>query len=83
MTSSVRLPKKISIKCHTQMRPNLKPEFKAGGLTIHLGLSYIQKWRIRLEEVVRNNVDNVVEAVMQYVKVFKPMENWPSDVGFM
>jgi hypothetical protein len=32
---------------------------------------------------MRNDVDNLVEAVMQHVKVFKPMESSPSDVGFM
>jgi hypothetical protein len=51
MTPSVRLPKKISIKGHTQMRPNLKPEFKAGGLTPE-GSSRSSLWLVSIPYIL-------------------------------
>jgi hypothetical protein len=50
---------------------------------IHLGLPFIQKWRILLGGAMKNKVEEIVEAVMVYAREIKALVTVPSDVGFI
>jgi hypothetical protein len=51
--------------------------------TVYLGLSFIQKWKLLMKELDISKVEDLAKTVLGYAKHFKPLESYPSDVGFI
>jgi hypothetical protein len=50
---------------------------------IHLGLPFVQKWKILMKELERSKVEALMASMMQHSKNFRPLDSNPSDVGFI
>jgi hypothetical protein len=71
------------------------PSWKAGGYLlnwallfcrvgiIHLGMSFLQKWKLLMKEVAKGKVEEKTKMVGQFAWEFKPLDSNPSDVGFI
>jgi hypothetical protein len=50
---------------------------------IHLCLSFVQKWKILMNELERNKVEALVSLILQHIKNFRPLTSHPSNVGLI
>jgi hypothetical protein len=50
---------------------------------IHLGLSFVQKWKVLMKELQRRKVEALATTMLQFLKSFKPLNSHPSDVAFI
>jgi hypothetical protein len=64
--------------CITKKFPNRTSD------VIHLGLSYVQKWKILMTaDTEKIKVEGLVSQVLHHMESFEALHGNPSDVGFI
>jgi hypothetical protein len=49
---------------------------------IHLGLSFVHKWKILVKELESSKVETLVISMLQHAKNFRPLDSNPLDMSF-